>query len=415
MVPYLIICLFCTSILLGEDWPKWRGPRGDGTWLGPPIAKDLPPDGLARVWRASIYPGYSGVTVKNGAVFVMDRPPVESHGETERVVCLDALSGTEKWTFSYPSEYRNLDYGKGPRAALTLHGNFVLGFGAMGHAFCLNAKNGHKVWFRNLVADENASMPTWGFSSSPEVLDDFVLMHAGGRPSGSVIALDLKTGQTKWKAGSDQMAGYAPPLVIRRGGRREMICWGPNRIMGLPIGAANELWRIPYEVKYGVAITKPIFHEGIALVSGYWSGTRAILLGEKTGDAKLLWSEKEKLCGLMSQPLYKEGLCYLLDRRNGLSCFDLRTGRIFWTDGHLLTAAGRNPQASLVWAGKENEVLALNAEGELVYLRLNKIGYHEYWRDQLVGKTWAHPAYAGNRVYARSDRELICSELPLRK
>jgi outer membrane protein assembly factor BamB len=411
----LISLITMVTSLLGEDWPRWRGPRGDGSWLGPEIAKELPENGLERVWKSTLYPGFSGVTVHGNRVYTMDRPSVEEFGEMERVVCLNALDGKVLWKFTYPSEYGNLSYGKGPRASLTIHQERIFGFGAMGHAFCLNAKDGKKVWFRNLASEENASRPIWGFSGTPELFGDEVLMHVGARPSGSLLALDLGTGQTKWKAGSDKKAGYAPPLPISRGGRKELICWGPNRIMGLPIGGGKTLWQIPYEVKYGVSIAKPIYHDGIALVCGYWDGARAIRLGKEPGDAKLLWKDEEKLCGLMSQPIYRKGLCYLLDRRNGLTCFELKTGRILWTDDHQLTAAGRNPQASLVWVGKGGDVLSLNAEGELVFLNLSKTGYHEHWREQVTGKTWAHPAYAGSRVYARSDRELVCFELPLEK
>ena len=407
--------IFLTVSLLGEDWPRWRGTRGDGSWLGPEISKKLPSNGLKRVWKTSLNPGYSGVTVQGNRVYTMDRPPVEEFGERERVMCLNALDGKVLWKFTYPSEYGNLSYGKGPRASLTIHEERVFGLGAMGHAFCLNAKDGKKVWFRNLSSEENASRPIWGFSGTPEVFGGEVLMHVGARPSGSILALDLDTGQTKWKAGSDKKAGYAPPLPISRGGRKELICWGPNRIMGLPIGGGKTLWQVPYEVKYGVSIAKPIYHDGIALVCGYWDGARAIRLGKEPGDAKLLWKDEEKLCGLMSQPIYREGLCYLLDRRNGLTCFELKTGRILWTDDHQLTAAGRNPQASLVWVGKGGDVLSLNAEGELVFLNLSTAGYHEHWREQVTGKTWAHPAYAGSRVYARSDRELVCFELPVEK
>ena len=405
--------IFLMVSLLGEDWPRWRGPRGDGSWLGPEVAKKLPSNGLKRVWKSPLNPGYSGITVLGNRVYTMDRPPVEKFGEMERVICLNALDGKVLWEFTYPSEYGNLSYGKGPRASLTIHEERVFGFGAMGHAFCLNARDGKKVWFRNLSSEENASRPIWGFSGAPEVFGGEALMHVGARPFGSILALDLDSGRTKWKAGSDKKAGYAPPLPILRDGRRELICWGPNRIMGLPIGGGKELWQVPYEVKYGVSIAKPIYHDGIALVCGYWDGARAIRLGKEPGDAKLLWKDAEKLCGLMSQPIYREGLCYLLDRRNGLTCFELKTGRILWTDDHQLTAAGRNPQASLVWVGKGGDVLSLNAEGELVFLNLSKAGYHEHWREQVTGKTWAHPAYAGSRVYARSDREIVCYELPV--
>ncbi len=411
----LFSCIFFAFNLLADDWPRWRGPRGDGTWNGPEVSKKLPENGLKRVWKTSLNPGYSGITVQGNRVYTMDRPSVEEFGEKERVVCLNALNGKALWFFEYPSEYGNLSYGKGPRASLTIHERRVFGFGAMGHAFCLNAEDGKKLWFRDLLSEENATKPIWGFSASPEVFEGEILMHVGARPRGSVLALDLDTGRTKWRVGEDEKAGYAPPLPISRGGRKELICWGPNRIMGLPFGGGETLWQIPYEVKYGVSITKPIYYDGIALVCGYWNGSRAIRLGEDPKDAKLLWKDEDKLCGLMSQPLFRDGFCYLLDRRNGLTCFELKTGRILWTDEHQLTAAGRNPQASLVWVGKKGEVLSLNAEGELVFLKVDEVGLQEYWREQIIGKTWAHPAYVGSRVYARSDREIVCYELPLGK
>ena len=33
----------------------------------------------------------------------------------------------------------------------------------MGHGFCLDAKNGKKIWFRDLLSEENATKPIWGF------------------------------------------------------------------------------------------------------------------------------------------------------------------------------------------------------------------------------------------------------------
>ena len=115
----------------------------------------------------------------------------------------------------------------------------------------------------------------------------------------------------------------------------------------------------------------------------------------------------------MAQPLYREGLGFLLDKRHGLTCFELASGRKLWDDQNQMTPKGRNPQASLVWVGDSNRVLALNANGELILCELSPKGYRELAREQVIGKTWAHPAYAGNKVFARSDREIVCIELPL--
>lgn len=409
--------LFLTALfvpIFGEDWPEWRGPRGDGTWEGPSVSKFLPKDGLKRIWKTKISPGYSGVTVKNGLVYLMDRPSLTPEPNIERVLCLDAKSGKKIWTFSYPSFYSGMGYGKGPRASITIKDRRAFGFGARGTAFALDAQTGEKIWIRDLVEEENATLPTWGFASSPTPLDDMMLFHTGCQPKGSLIALSQKNGETQWRVGADEKAGYAPPLIVNFSGVKQLICWGPNRIMSLPAGKGKSFWEIPYEVKYGVSITKPIFHHGIIMVSGYWEGTRAIALGGKSDEAKLLWSDELNLRGLMSQALCRNGVCYLLDRSHGLTAFVLKTGKILWRDNHQITAASRNPHASLVWSQSKGDAFALNAEGELVYFSLAKNGLKEYWREQVSAKTWAHPAFAGDRIYVRDDQSVVCFQLPIK-
>ena len=171
-------------------------------------------------------------------------------------------------------------------------------------------------------------------------------------------------------------------------------------------------WEIPYKVTYGVSIATPIFRDGIVLVCGYWEGSKAIRLGDSPQDAELLWEENRNLRGLMSQPLYKDRYVYLLDKARGLVCFELASGKTQWTDGNRLTPRGRNPQASLVWLGDTNRALALNADGELVQVRLTPEKYEELARTKIVGQTWAHPAYSGRFVYARDDEHLVCMRLP---
>ena len=76
-----------------------------------------------------------------------------------------------------------------------------------------------------------------------------------------------------------------------------------------------------------------------------------------------------------------------------------------------MTPRGRNPQASLVWLGNGDRAVILNEEGDLILARLNKTGYHETSRTNIIGPTWAAPAFAGDRVYARSDTEIVCVSL----
>jgi hypothetical protein len=126
----------------------------------------------------------------------------------------------------------------------------------------------------------------------------------------------------------------------------------------------------------------------------------------------LAWENEKDMCGLMAAPLFKDGVVYLLDKNKGLQGIELATGKLLWSDANTLTPKDRNPQMSLVWL-RESAGLAslLNASGELVHVRLKPTGFEELARHQVIGKTWAHPAWVAAVIYARSDSELVAWRL----
>ncbi|MCB1093980.1 MAG: PQQ-like beta-propeller repeat protein [Verrucomicrobiae bacterium] len=409
----LLTFIWITAISLTApsyaNWPQWRGATGTGEWNPDSFPGKLEEDAVKTLWKQRINGGYAGVTVDGERVFTMDY--AKSPAEQERILCFQADTGTLLWEHAYEVRYDSLDYGSGPRASVTIDGDFAYTLGAVGHAFCLEVATGRVVWSIDTVAALRAQIPTWGFAASPVIWNELAILHVGAQPGGSYIAVDKKTGKEVWRSSNDP-AGYCTPFHIEREGIEQFIGWTPEHIHGISPADGKVQWSIPYKVKYGVSIASPIFADGIALVSGYWHGTRAIQLDPKLETAKLLWSDEENLCGLMSQPLHKDGYIYLLDKANGLICFELATGKILWKDAHQTTPADRNPQASLVWADKANDLIcALNANGELIVATCTPEGFTEQSRMQLIGKTWAHPAFSKNRIYARSDREIVAVQL----
>lgn len=389
---------------VGEEWPRWRGPRGDGTWNAPKLPERWPPEGLREIWRRPVGGGDAGVVVAGGRVYTMDLQ--KSQEEMERVLCFDAASGKELWAHAYGVLYRGLQHGNGPRAAPTVSDGRVYTLGALGHALCLDAVTGKAIWSIDMVRDHGARLPTWGFAASPLLFENLVILHVGGVPDGCYIALDRGTGKEVWRGAPDP-CGYCTPILIQHNGRPQLVCWTPEYIRGLDPRDGRSLWAIPYKVTYAVSIASPIFQEGIVFVSGYWEGSKAIRLEQ---GAALLW-EQGQLRGEMSQPLCRDGYVYLLDRSSGLTCFKLRTGEKLWDDGHRMTPRGRDPQASLVWLNDADRAIILNAEGDLILARLNPTGYDERSRTKVIGKTWAHPAFAGSCIFARDGRELACVSL----
>jgi len=404
------LCWLCWSALAAaEDWPRWRGPRGDGTWQGPRLRETWPAEGLRVSWSAACGGGYAGLVVADGRLYVFDR--LTEPEQVERLVCRDASSGQVLWQQAYHADYEKLDYGNGPRAAPTVHDGSVYTLGAVGHISCFDAKSGTLCWQYDARREWGAVVPEWGFAASPVIWKDLVILHVAAQPDGCLLALDCRTGREVWRSGADP-AGYATPIIIPRGSGSQLVAWTPQHVLGLDPDSGLMQWQIPYPVTYGVSIATPIHAEGMIFVSGYWEGAKAIDLGDAPQQAALRWEDDKKLRGLMSQPLYREGHVYLLDKGLGLTCFELATGRKLWDDRHRMTPRDRNPQATLVWTGHEDQVLVLNANGELILARFAPTGYAELARTSLVGPTWVHPAYAGRHVYARDAERVLCAELP---
>jgi outer membrane protein assembly factor BamB len=346
--------------------------------------------------------------VTGGRVFAVDYQ--KAPDEAERVLCLDAVTGKLLWSHRYPVKYGKLEYGNGPRATPAVFDGRVYTLGAVGQLYCLDAATGKVLWSADLVRDYRGRMPGWGFAASPVVVGDLLVMHAGAEPDGGVLALDRRTGKEVWRSLPDE-AGYATPSLITARSGPQLVCWTPANVCGLEPRTGKLLWAVPFQVTYGTSIATPIFAEDIVLVSGYWEGARAIRLGDRAGDATPAWSERRRLRALMSQPLYRDGHLFLLDKRDGLVCCELKTGRKLWDDGNRMTPKGRNPQASMVWAGDGDRALVLNSDGELILARLTPRGYQEQARTKIIGPTWAHPAYAGTCVFARDDTEIVCVSL----
>jgi outer membrane protein assembly factor BamB len=402
--PALLLVAFAVSS--HADWARWRGPNANGTW---PEAPSIALQGsLEFDWRQRIGGGYSGITVADGRAYTMDREG-ETPNVKERILCFDAATGEPEFAVSYAADYAGLQYGSGPRASVTIHQGKAYALGANGNIHCIDAETGEVIWSMDSVATMQAERPTWGFAAAPVIWKNTVIYHIGV-PGGSYVAFDKTTGKEIWR-GPDDPAGYATPVFTHHDSRDLMIGWTPKHIVAIDPDSGEVIWKSPYEVTSGVSIATPLIHDGIVLAAGYWQGSKAI----RIADGSLAWENNEYLRGLMSQGFARDGVAWILDKEHGLNCFDLQSGEKFWDDGHQLTPADRNPQATFIRLRESDTFLVLNSNGELIHAAIDRNGVTEHWREQLIGKTWAHPAYHGDRVFARDDRSIVSARLPIKQ
>ena len=167
------------------DWPQWLGANRDGVWREADILRKFPPGGPKILWRQPIHEGYSGPSVANGKLYVMDRqrardadgqpvrPSRKGIPGTERVLCLDTKDGRLIWQDEYDCPYK-VSYPSGPRTTPLVHEGRVYTLGAMGDLRVLDAATGKIIWNKNVAQEFKVEAPVWGYAAHPLIDGDLL-------------------------------------------------------------------------------------------------------------------------------------------------------------------------------------------------------------------------------------------------
>ncbi|HEX5104844.1 MAG TPA: PQQ-binding-like beta-propeller repeat protein [Pirellulaceae bacterium] len=418
-----MICLGCLSAT-AEDWPRWRGPRGDGTWNEPGIVEKFPSATIARKWTAEIGAGYTSPTVAEGRVYLMDR--LTKPTSTERILCFDEETGRELWKVAYECEYGKIGYQAGPRAAVTIDGGKAYALGATGRMHCLNAATGEIVWQRDLERDYDIQMPIWGLAGSPLIVQDLVVLHIGGRGGACIVALDKNSGKEAWKA-LDDRGQYTTPVLVEQAKTPVLICWTGDSVAGLEASTGRVLWRHPWKPRnMPIGIATPVVEKDRVFFTSFYDGSLMLRLAADKPEAEVLWklvgtSERitDALHSIISTPVFDGGHIYGVDSYGELRCLDADNGERLWED---LTATPQSRWSTIHFVKNGERYWLFNERGELIIGKLSPRGFEEISRSKLLDPTteqlrqrggvcWSHPAFANQCVFARNDKELVCASL----
>ena len=385
-----------------HDYPQFLGPFRNGTVQGVRLEMDWSTYPPKEIWRRPVGAGWSSFAVSGGAAVTQ-----EQRGEKEVVVRYDLRTGEEVWATGDPVHYNHPIAGEGPRATPTIVDDRVHSVGSSGLLNCFDLETGERIWSRNFAEDNEAEVPEYGFVGSPLVIDDLVVVSAGGTEGKSLVAYSRESGDIVWQGGNDPVS-YASPFLATIAGVQQIIIFNKASVAGHDPTDGRVLWTHEFPGRQpNVAQPVPVPGDGLIVATGYGTGAKRFQI-ERGADGELeaiLAWENNRLKAKFANFVVHEGFVYGLDDGIMVS-LDAATGERQWKRGRY-----GHGQMILV----EDLLLVQTEHGEMVLVDPSPEELRELGRVRLFdGKLWNSPALVGQYLLVRSDREAALFELPVK-
>ncbi len=335
---------FAVNSVDEDDWPQFRGKNRDGVAHAIAELKPWPKQGPRLAWRVNIGEGFSGVSVSGDRLFTMF-----ADGKNEFLASFELASGKEAWRVQVDEMLKNR-HGNGPRSTPAVDEKNVYGLSSRGHLLAVEKKTGKLQWEAFCKRDFRSEGPGHGFSSSPLVEDNLLLLQTEAGNGKAVVAFDKRSGRVLWNAGYGG-DGYCSPTSFVFDGERQFLFVAAEKAIALS-AAGKILWE--KRAAPGL-IAMPLF---IAPDKVFVLGS-----GEATGERK--WAQR-----------------------------GFGEGSVILAGGYLI-----------IMGGKGNVALAQATPEK--YLEIGSF-------QALQGKCWTAPAIARNKLLLRNHTEMVCYDLAVR-
>lgn len=381
------------------QWPGFRGPNRDGVQRGMTLETDWEKYPPQERWRIKLGPAWSSFAV--AGKFLVTQ---EQRGESEATVCYDAETGREVWAQEIESRFFDALGGLGPRATPMISGGNVYSMGAEGLLVKLNAVDGSVQWTADVGELTQLPPPMWGYSCSPLVVDDLVVIHAAGNDDLGIIAFETETGKVRWSVAADKDS-YSSLHLTSYFDQQQLVFLGSRGAMFLDPASGSKLLDYEFKITGYRAVQPAVVGSQQLLFTSEYSGSRLIdlKLTDEGIDASEVWTSRN-LKPDFNDFVVHEGHVYGFDGAIFV-CIDLKDGSRCWRKG-------RYGKGQVLLLADSKALVVVSESGELILLEATPEEHRELGKlTALDGKTWNHPVVVGNRLYLRNANEAVCYEL----
>jgi outer membrane protein assembly factor BamB len=424
------------------NWPQWRGPAGLGVSAEADYPEEWGPD-TNIAWKTPVAGrGLSSPVVWGNHLFIttsIEGPEVpgrkapdhldfnhkpgylhpDSVGvdrrHTLKVLAFDTRTGKPLWDrtaftgLMYDNRHRRNTYAS-PSVATdgkTVYAFFeAAGLYAYDMAGTLlwkrapSERGGELTWEQSLGPIAKAGL---GPGTSPILFEDLLILQIDQEmgAGSAIIALDKATGKEVWRTERNNRRSWATPLLVRAGGRVELIASGAESVRAYDPRTGQELWRSRGTQSH--PIPSPVAGHGLVYLTAGSGQKRTLAFrpgvdGDAT-DSNIAWAY-DKGAPYVPSPLLLGQHLYLMNERGQTTCLDALTGEVLYE--------GRPPvpatfMASMVGFGER--ILQMSEDGDTFVLKAGPT--HEILRTNSLGEpVYASPALANGTIYVRGEQHL---------
>lgn len=404
MLRWCFTVLFLSTLLLiveplqAENWPRFRGPNGQGisletgfptTWTEDDYAWTLEIPGMSHsspvVWEENLY-------LTTGL----------NDGEVRRLICLDAATGKQKWERDLALNTVHL-HNKNSFASgsPSTNGTHVVAAYADEAQFIVACwtKDGKELW----RTDIGGFLSEHGPSCSPIIHNNLVIVPKDMKGPSLVAAFDLQTGKEVWRTDREfRRTSYATPIVrTRADGIDEVICVsGMMGISGLNVQSGEMLWRTESFPERTVG-SPVLCDDHVVAISGGGGKGRNLFVAPLDREGTVEPSLKiTRSIPYVPTPVCKDGLYYMILDGGIASCLEMPSGKEVWTE-----RIDGNFSGSPIWL--EGRLYMIDEAGTVVVLSAGR-EFKELGRVALGDLSYSTPVVANGRMYLKTSTKLFC-------
>jgi hypothetical protein len=408
VLPFFV-CLLGTVSLSAEEWPGWRGPRGDGISTETNVPLHWSKDDHIR-WKTPIPGiGHSSPIVWGERVFVTS---CLEENQQRLLLCLNRRTGKVLWqrivlTAKLEEKHKLNSFAS---STPVTDGQHVwvsfLEYPRMQVA-CYDFA-GNKVWQRS----PGTLLSKHGFCSSPVLHKDLLILNGDQDAPGYLVALDKSTGAERWRADRpNQTRSYCTPILIRSAKKPEvtqLVLSGSKCVTSYDADTGKLLWIIDGPTEQYVASL--VFHdETLFLTTGFpefhLMGISPDGEGNITNTPYIRWhiphqDNGPKGAAYVPSPIATQGHFFVVSDLGYLSCLEAKSGKRLW-----MQRLGRHHSASPVLA---NGYMYFPDDDGITWVVKASSKFELVAKNALGEACYASPAVSGGNLFLRTLHHLYC-------